>query len=276
MLIIFPTGGLGNRMRVIDSAIRYCESTKVGCRILWFYHPEMMACHWEDLFLPRHNVHNVKYLYKILVHLNKLRKTSRIFYLFLHFLQYLRILAICWQEDYNDIRQIAATKKYYCFFIIETFSAFFSSDDGSFKKDFFHLNEELLNRVNEETHLFSENTIGVHIRRGDNEESIINSPTELFINEIRDGIKKGNNYYLCSDDENIKTTFLNEFGSKAIITPSGRGISRRDTTEGIKQATVELFALSRCSKIIGSYYSSFSDMASCLGGKELKTIRTTT
>lgn len=272
MLIVFPVGGLGNRMRVIDSTARYCDNSGVGCLVLWPYDAKMMACKWNDLFAPRKYVHNVNILYKLLIHLNKLRQQSRFVQSILNYLEHKHIVAICWINDWQKLIDITQSKSKYRFVIAETYTAFYQQETKPFQADLFRLTKELEERVDKETKDFDANTIGLHIRRTDNKESILYSPTELFKDIVRKGAKEGNRFYLCSDDETVKQEFLSEFGSQIILLPSEMGELNRNTTEGIKQATVELFALSRTAKIYGSYYSSFSSIASLIGGCGLETL----
>ena len=74
-------------------------------------------------------------------------------------------------------------------------------------------------------------------------------------------------FFLATDDAEIKRRLLDRFGEDRIIT--ARMELRRDSQEGMKGAVLDLFALSRTEKIIGSYYSSYSEIAAELGGIEL-------
>ena len=49
---------------------------------------------------------------------------------------------------------------------------------------------------------------------------------------------------------------------------------RRDTLAGMQDAVVDLFCLSRTRKLLGSYWSSFSDMAAELSGIPLQIVKT--
>ena len=44
---------------------------------------------------------------------------------------------------------------------------------------------------------------------------------------------------------------------------------QRDSQEGMNDAVIDLYCLSYCKKIIGSYWSSFSETAAALYGAEL-------
>ena len=133
----------------------------------------------------------------------------------------------------------------------------------------------LQQRIEEESVLFHQNTIGIHIRRTDNVQSIVHSPTELFEHAIEREIVLNPevNFYLASDCSDTKQQLHKKYGER-IITNFDQ--SDRTTKEGIQQALVELYALSRTQKILGSYWSSFSDTAANISGIERIVLRTNT
>jgi len=125
--------------------------------------------------------------------------------------------------------------------------------------------EELLRLVDLQTKAFTQDTIGLHIRRTDNAMSIENSPLERFEAAIQQEIARNDrmNCYVASDSEEIKEHLRMKFGERVICT---MGQADRDSPAGVMQAAVELYALSRTQKIYGSYWSSFSHTAAHIGG----------
>jgi len=117
-------------------------------------------------------------------------------------------------------------------------------------------------------------TIGVHIRRLDNVLSIKYSPTELFVHRMKQEIEQNPSvyFYLATDSLEEERTLKDIFGGR-IICFAKRSLDRNNP-DGIEDALIELYNLSRCKKIIGSYYSSFSDTAAYWGNipKEIVTI----
>lgn len=124
------------------------------------------------------------------------------------------------------------------------------------------------NRVNELIPKEKEIT-GVQIRRTDNANSIEWSPTELFIRIMQEELEKnpGALFYLATDDIPTRDQLIHLFGDKVFYNPISD--IRRDTKDGVINAAIDLYALSMCKKIYGSYYSSFSEVASDIGKKEL-------
>ncbi|HOW26139.1 MAG TPA: hypothetical protein PK711_10770 [Bacteroidales bacterium] len=144
----------------------------------------------------------------------------------------------------------------------------------SFRSDLFQLQPEIAERVKQETEGFDENTIGVHIRRSDHIHSIEHSPLELFeeymLNELSNCPEA--KFYIASDDEAVKEHFKQnpQWKSKVIFS---EGCLLRDSQEGILQAVTEFYALSRTRKILGSYWSTFSELASRIGYLNLMVVK---
>jgi hypothetical protein len=76
---------------------------------------------------------------------------------------------------------------------------------------------------------------------------------------------------VASDDTSVKEQLLQIFGAERIIIPTG--IINRDSEEGIRQAVIEMYALSSTNRILGSYYSSFSEIASSIGNVKLEVLK---
>ena len=113
--------------------------------------------------------------------------------------------------------------------------------------------------------------IGLHIRRTDNDASINQSPSEMFYQILDKYFAKNENtrVYVASDSlEEIK--MLEErynIGTKRIFF-SESGIKARDTEEGIIETYVELLTLANSEIIYGSYWSSYSEVASAIYHKK--------
>lgn len=127
--------------------------------------------------------------------------------------------------------------------------------------------------VRKNTEKFNHDTIGVHIRRTDNRLSIDKSPLHLFSEEMRKiiDIKPGTNFFLATDDRNVMENFVKEFGSRIIC---GDNNASRTSREGIIRGTADMWSLSKTSMILGSFYSSFSEIAATLGNIPLWVLKT--
>jgi len=184
MITIKPYGGLGNRIRSIDSLIAATEKKQVPIKIIWEKTPSLY-CSFDELFTLPGRVHviNKKKTQSLLVSkcftlagliLKRIGLRIPVGYKTYIFEKELKEL-----KDANyDFRKLSEEKSVF----IETQHRFFSIG-----KDFetFRPVESILKRVNKITSNFSSNTIGVHIRRTDNQKSIDFSPLELFINKCK-------------------------------------------------------------------------------------------
>lgn len=129
--------------------------------------------------------------------------------------------------------------------------------------------DEIQKIINNITNNFTENTIGLHIRRTDNIKSIEHNNIIDFINYIKDEITLDKNvkFYLATDDIKVKSLLEEMFKSNII---SYEAPLCRNSIDGMKAAVVDLWCLSKTKKIIGSFYSSYSEIASELSMVELK------
>lgn len=110
--------------------------------------------------------------------------------------------------------------------------------------------------------------VGVHIRRTDNERSIANSPTEAFVERMRRE-PESTRFYLATDDEGVKAELRQAFPDRIVVLPRK---ADRGSQQGMEDAVVEMFALSRCRRVLGSSCSTYSMTAAMLGRIPLETV----
>lgn len=115
--------------------------------------------------------------------------------------------------------------------------------------------------------------VSVHIRRTDHIEAIRNSPLRLFVDGMKKELEQNEAiyFYVATDDGETEEELRREFGER-IITFSGKTLDR-DSRQGIEDAYVEMLCLSAGDKILGSFNSTFSLMASKLGNIPLEVIK---
>ncbi|QPH39932.1 O-fucosyltransferase family protein [Pedobacter endophyticus] len=113
--------------------------------------------------------------------------------------------------------------------------------------------------------------IGIHIRRTDHVEAISNSPLHLFKDQISNALAQWPDYkfYLSTDSAEVAQELQTQFKDKLVTGVSDR---RRDSTEGIRSALLDLYCLGSCKEIWGSDKSSFSDRAARMNKIPLKII----
>jgi hypothetical protein len=131
---------------------------------------------------------------------------------------------------------------------------------------------EIASKIDEAAAGFKEHMIGIHIRRTDHVVSMRNSPIYLFENKISEYLASENDgfgFFLATDDPETERYFKEKYPGIVFTYNKTFG---RDTKEGISDAVIELYLLSMTSKIYGSYWSSFSGIASLIGDTELETL----
>ena len=271
MYIFYPKYGLANRMRVIDSAYRFCSTHNKKFVICW-ERDQIVNCPFNKLFNPLSNLKE-SHSYRYILFLHKLERHFRLARWFVQLLERCHILKIFKEEQYEELRAFAIKGgNKFLWVIVESYSVFFRTEEDDFLRDLFQLNDLMSQRLKNETKAFKNHVIGVHVRRTDNKDSIEQSPLELFIARMQEEIVKDPEvqFYVASDNPLVKEQLLHIFGAQRIIIPTG--VIGRDSEEGIRQAVIEMYALSKTNRILGSYYSSFSEIASSLAGIKLETI----
>ncbi|MBQ8361810.1 MAG: glycosyl transferase [Bacteroidaceae bacterium] len=264
-LTYIPVGGLGNRMRGIASAIHLAEKVEADLLIVWFK-DQGLNCRFDELFQPlvHENVditlREAAFADKVLM--DRPRKKN----LFIPCIfQRIMFDSCLYELDIDGLRAngfdfqdwASKAKKPY----IASYSNFFPNNEKK-RLAIFKPTDELQARIEEVCSSFDGNTIGLHIRRTDHTVAIAQSPTELFDNAILQFEGK-NNFYLATDSEEEKQHFKETFGDLITTSPTK---AVRSTTEGIKDAVVELYVLSRTSRIIGSAQSTYSIAAAEISG----------
>jgi len=113
------------------------------------------------------------------------------------------------------------------------------------------------------------NLVGVHVRRDDfmtGKEKLgeVSSDNKFFekMNEILSS-NPNKKFFLCTDCQETEDKFKEEFGDKIIVYPK----KNRDRTTKLntQQGLIDLLLLSKTKHIIGTYRSTFNEMAWWLG-----------
>jgi hypothetical protein len=266
MITIKPEGGLGNRMRAIDSALLIAKSEGKTINVIWEMTFEL-NCSFSKLFRFPDAVNlterKINRLFKSLKGLlyRSLRKTG--VHLPLGYDIHLFDDEILDLKRRNvDFRQLMGPDKSV---YINTCNQFFQGPE-SFKA--FIPVPEIQQIIDSYVKGFNSNTIGVHIRRKDNLRSIKHSPLEGFVALME---KEVNNnpetlFFLATDSEEVENTLLEIFKGRII---THKKMLDRNTEAGIQDALIDLFCLSKTRKIFGSHYSSYSEVAAQINNIEL-------
>ena len=110
------------------------------------------------------------------------------------------------------------------------------------------------------------------LRRTDNTVSMAHSTPEGFRRAMDREIQRDFKvrFFLATDDDELKRTLLQEYPDRII---TQRNEVRRDTLDGMRHAVVDLWCLAATRRLIGSYWSSFTDTAAELGRIPVEIVR---
>jgi len=270
-LLFVPSGGLANRMRAMASAWQLAVHTGVKVETVWF-------CDWalnapfHSIFEPIENAEMVAREAKAWEQLTLDRPRKRNFripllYQQLRFAQRIDEWQVTPLKNKGfDFNKWAAGKNSYMSCYQD-----FGHVPNSVYKHLFHPVGHILEEMQGYHEQFSAHTIGMHIRRTDNMESIERSPLSLFIDAAQREIDLHDDtrIFLATDDEGTKTALKAEFGNR-IITSSKP--AARNSIAGIRGGVAELWMLASTATIYGSAGSSYSVMASKIGGNKLEVL----
>jgi len=250
MIVIQPRGGLGNRMRAVDSAIALAEKLGKKLNVIWLLNSEC-NCKFQDLFIVPNKV-NQLIQFRVIKPFGFFYKALRLYYSYFHHYYCFDQKGIEELIDQNEkLEELSLHNNVF----ISTFSRFYPSSPPF--RSFVPTNhlQEIINtyKVN--------NMIGVHIRRQDNIDSINYSPLEKFVECMKEEISKNDSvkFFVSTDDYKVEVYLRNLFQHR-IIAHKKKSLSRNSSL-GIQDALIDLYCLANCSKLIGSYYSSFTDTA---------------
>ncbi len=259
LITIAPIGGLCNRMRALDSALSLGRRIGARVELLW-YRDSSLNCDFKALFNQPEGLSRV-----IVVDLTSTwGRWCRKILIFARSHGGRRLydqdfIAKARQADVPLDQTFVGQKVF-----IETSSSFSEP-----------LNYVGFTPVKEIAALIAstsvqlDNAVGIHIRRSDNTLSIEHSPTEKFEEIMRDMLASGycERFFLSTDSAEVERCMVDKFNDKLVVHP--KQTYDRSVDDSIKDAVVDLYCLAACKKIVGSYWSSFSETAACIGNKEL-------
>jgi hypothetical protein len=258
-IIVIPSAGLGNRMRVLSSCVQIAIKDD---RTLWIVWPNNAAlgCDITDIFqsigidyyIPPKWIHFLLaqiYRHGAIKRFTKAYKLiSRTFF-----------DSSIFDEDTEHNNQPKINRNDSAILVATCF-AFGSGQNYKL----FKFTDYLENEADREYKQIGEPYIGIHIRRTDHVELIKHSPLENYLTQIDRCILDNprQKFFLATDDEETKIHLRDKYENLIYSLNHKLG---RAYLEGIHGAVIELLLLSRSSKIICSKLSSYSDTAIALG-----------
>lgn len=245
MLIIQPIGGLCNRMRAINSAWMLAKERGDTLTVIWNVNHEL-GCPFEEIFKPNDAFTVINIGSKWNMRKLFLQFTSR-------FINNEEIKAHKGDGLLDEAFRKSLGKKVY----IATEEHFYPCHEYTL----FTPSADVQAMIDTKCKQLGEHAVGVHIRRTDNLPAIGKSSSQAFITSMEAEIAANPSvqFYLATDDMREEAALRDRFVGR-IISNEERDLSR-DSVSGIKDAMVDLYCLASTSKIIGSFFSSFTDIA---------------
>lgn len=265
-LYIVPDGGMANRMRAIASGIYLASETARKPIIVW--HKDKLcnvdierifdtsALNAKIITPPALSYHTIY---------NQARKKN--FYLpaIVQRFRFGRALTDvnCLGELLEDspiVKQITeSTDGDILFFSGQEFYDF----PRDLYRQLFIFTKEVKNRACEILNGNAWPEMAFQIRRTDHVQAIAASPTEKFMDKMKE---TDGQFFLATDSQDIKKSVEATFGDQAIF---NNNVARRDTPDGIVDAMAEIMIMSHASVIYGSRFSSFCEAANIIGNNQL-------
>lgn len=265
-LVFYPQCGLANRLRAIASAKILADYT--GRRLLVDWIPSVPECNiaWEDLFVNQLEPYPLP-LSTFKNGLNLYDDTGS-------------------HDFYWDMPQSLAQNKS-DIVAVRTFRNFkpkeMQEEDFKLLRSLFYRSlipvstvQKTVNCIQEQ-YFKDKEVIGIHIRRSDyfsylRQDPKSVAPTLLFIRRMMRILKTNPKakFFLATDDKDEEQTIKNHL-QDAVIVHEKDAVSR-STKKGIQDALVDWLLLSRTSRIVGSYRSSFNEEAGIVNMIRVETI----
>ncbi len=264
-LTLIPYGGLGNRLRVLNSAFGLGRDLGAEVELIWFKKWELNS-DLEALFASTGYSYTPAGPAKVAM----LKPILKHIWIQQYEGLYRKVLSLFYDKVYFDSdvitltpAQLRADAARYRRVLIATCYQFYEFD--SF--DNYEIAPAIRRRVDTLTEPFDEHTVGVHIRRTDHAALIASSPLELFVSHMNRLVEENPavRFFLATDDEEVKQSLQQQFGHRLLTqqTPLAR-----DSQEGMVGAVVDIYALSKTRTIICTTKSSFAKMAAMIGPKK--------
>jgi hypothetical protein len=262
-LVVEPFAGLGNRMRAVASAVVLARAVNRDLDIVWMKRPDFNAA-FDELF---DSVTALQWA-------RRSRQTDTIRTLAAALCNRFAGVSCCVGEhDFPEIWRggidLVALARDERRLLIRTCQELGRTDDAL---AFFKPIASLRERIDAITSRFCAHTIGVHVRGTDHPTARIESPLSAFTAAMDSAIARDADvrFFLCTDEPSVERDFVARYRERVVTHPK---TLNRNTLAGIHDAVIDLFALSRTRQILGTHWSSFSDVAARVGNVPLEVVR---
>ena len=253
-LYVIPCAGLGNRIRAVVSGMCAAYDLGIELHVLWRNEPYICTA-------PFHTLFDMKSLPPWMKVIDGPIEPNSIWSLGGDILS-----EDAWDEF---VEKCQCDSRPLC---LKSHQAFYNKNDPQWLVflQMLRVHSSIVNKATIYGLENSYNIVGVHIRRTDNKKAIQFSPSNDFW-AVMSKYPDDTHFYVSSDSEEERREAERRFPGRIL---KGAQLGSRNSPIGCYNAMVDLYCLSRCSQLIGSYYSSFSEIAAGLGGIPLMVVKT--
>lgn len=272
MIFLQPHSGLANRIRVIVSGLSFAKLNNQQLIIIW-EKDAGLNCTFDDLFkeIPNVIIKRASIKFRFINWIKNKKLLRVIFY------KFFKIDFALFDTDFP--RYVWSTKSDYINMTLlpPQVSNYYIRACNEFSPNYTYLTylvpvKTIQELIDLEVRKFPKQIIGIHIRRTDNDQSIKESPLNLFVEKIEADLieDKQTHYFLATDAPIVEKELLTLFPSNIIV---AKKHFTRNSQEGIVGAMVDMYCLAATTKIYGSYGSSFSSVAARIGNIPLIVVK---
>lgn len=273
MITLIPYAGLANRIRCVCSVHRFCKENNIDFKICWTKEKSFNAS-FQSIF----ETENLDFIVDDNAILNNILYLSPLGHKYSLASLFAPVFS---KKVYTNLlppELINDSNKLSCSIngidkdidnIIISYSILYKSTPVD---NIFVPIKAIRDIINSNCEKFTDNVIGLHIRRTDHVISKNATSIDYFEGKVNDLIDEHSDLriFLCTDDTYVKGRFLKKYGHHIITYDS---VLNRTSYEGIRDAVVELWTLAHTNEIYGSFGSSFSKMAARIYNKPYNEIK---
>jgi hypothetical protein len=257
VLVLEPIYGLANRMGFVDSAIALSKKLELDLQILWFRDPTL-NCRFDDLYVVPQSISRVVDI-RLGIFSRLVRKIFRIYF----------SRAFDFYAGPNQIKELLARQ--YNFEELQGCHRIFLWGYSQFYPPALPYSDLVPTKALQsliDSYDLGDRAVGVHIRRADHKLSHYYSPTSWFIAAMKKEVQRDPNtvFFVASDSPDEEDRLRREFPDRILV--HRKRSYNRDNPIAVQDALIDLYCLAKCRKLLGSYESSFSEMACQIRGIE--------
>ena len=264
MIISNNEGGLSNRIKSLVSCIRIAKKNNIDHKVYWpildsyKYKSHILNCGFSNLFKNEVEIEDISNIEKKYIFNSHCLYIDDIDNLPKNFNNFKSNCAIRFSKHDKYDRNIDFMYNKIPLDLREEYIKYFNELKPI---------EELQKEINNFSKKFDNNTISVHIRSWNRKNEIGRRDYLYNIGKFEKEMEKYDNtynFYIASDSQEVLDYFQKskKFSKRILIYPRKTDLdTSRDFQEGVQEDLIELYLLSKNKIIIGSHFSTYTEVS---------------